>query len=435
MQAHNRFLIRNPKLPFILVTTLFLFWGIPNNMNDILIKQFMKSFTLDRFQAGLVQSAFYLGYFVLAIPAGLIMKRFSYKTGLMIGLVLSSAGSILFWPAALAGKYSSFLIALFIIASGLSFLETGANPFIASLGDPAKSAQRLNFSQSFNPVGSIFGVIIGTAFIFSGIENSEAKIKLMKAAGEYGPYLKSETLRVVTPYVILGCVVFLWAILILFTHFPEKDVKSNDENLPKGKIKDLFKYPHFLKGIFAQFCYVGAQVGTWSYYMQYIQDFTGKNEKFAGFMLTGTLVAFGIGRFTSTFLMKFFKPDKLMGIYSIVNAILLINCIVYPGWVGVFSIFLTSFFMSLMYPTIFALGIKGLGENTKLGGSLIVMSIIGGAVFTPLMGIISIKTHSMALAMMVPLFCYLVIGWYAFKGSVYKGISLEPDPSAILISH
>jgi FHS family L-fucose permease-like MFS transporter len=182
-------------------------------------------------------------------------------------------------------------------------------------------------------------------------------------------------------------------------------------------VSDLFKYPHFYKGVLAQFCYVGAQVGTWSYYIQYIQDYTGEHKKLAGSLLTGTLVAFAVGRFSATYLMKFVKPGKLMGIYGTANILLVLLAVIIPGWAGVWSIFLTSFFMSLMFPTIFALGIKGLGENTKLGGSLMVMAIIGGAVFTPVMGVISDQTGSMALAMIVVLICYLVVTWYAVWGA------------------
>jgi len=309
-------------LPFVLVTALFMFWGIPNNLNDILIKQFMKSFEINRFRAGLVQSAFYLGYFFLAIPAGLIMKKFSYKTGIVIGLLLYSIGTILFLPAAIIGKYELFLFALFVIASGLSFLETGANPFIAGLGSPEQSERRLNFAQSFNPLGAILGVIIGTVFIFSGVEPDAEKIGLMKAEGTYDAFLKSETLRIVKPFIVLGTVVFIWAIVILFVPFPENEVKEADKG--KGKISHLLKNSHFIKAVIAQLCYVGAQVGTWSYYIQYIQDYTSGNEKTAGYILTGTLVAFGLGRFVSTYIMKFFNPIKLMAIYSFVNCILIL---------------------------------------------------------------------------------------------------------------
>jgi MFS transporter, FHS family, L-fucose permease len=401
-------------VPFILVTALFLFWGIPGNMNDILIKQFMKSFELTRLQAGLIQSAYYMGYFVLAIPAGLLMRRFGYKAGLVTGLMLFALGALLFWPAAIIGKFGFFLFALFVIASGASFLETGANPFIATLGDPESSERRLNFSQAFNPIGAISGVGIGTLFILSGIEHSPEKIEALKQAGTYTSYLHGETLRVIVPYAVLGSIVFLWGLLILITKFPKSVGTEQDD---KGLIKDLFKYPHFYKGVFAQFCYVGAQVGTWSFFIQYIQDYTGEHEKLAGTLLVGTLVAFAIGRFSATWLMQFVKPAKLMGIYGLINITLVLIAILIPGWIGVWSVFLTSFFMSLMFPTIFAMGIKGLGENTKLGSSLMVMAIIGGAVFTPIMGVISDSTHKMAIAMIVVLTCYIVVTWYAFLGS------------------
>jgi len=408
-------------LPFILVTALFLFWGIPSNMNDILIKQFMKSFELNRLQAGLIQSAYYMGYFILAIPAGLLMRRFGYKAGLVTGLMLFALGALLFWPAAVVGKFGMFLFALFVIASGASFLETGANPFIATLGDAETSERRLNFSQAFNPLGAISGVGIGTIFILSGVEHSSEKIEAMKMAGTYEAYLHSETLRVIAPYAVLGIVVFLWGLIILFTKFPDPHPDDILAKNNKGKVSHLLKYPHFYKGVLAQFCYVGAQVGTWSFFIQYIQDYTGEHEKLAGALLTGTLVAFAVGRFSATWLMKFIKPAKLMGIYGTANIILVLLAVVIPGWIGVWSIFLTSFFMSLMFPTIFALGIKGLGENTKLGGSLMVMSIIGGAAFTPVMGVISDRTGSMALAMTLPLICYLVVTWYAVWGSRLVG--------------
>src|SRR5581483_9609133 len=192
-------------------------WGIPNNLNDVLIRQFMKSFSINRFQAGLVQSAFYLGYFVLALPAGLLMRKWGYKIGFLIGLMLFGSGAFLFWPAALAGRYSFFLVALFVIASGLSFLETASNPFIAQCGDPETSERRLNFSQAFNPLGSITGVLVGTIFIFSGIELPPQQIAHMQTAGTYAAYLQQETLRVVRPYMVLGLVAFAWAGLIALT--------------------------------------------------------------------------------------------------------------------------------------------------------------------------------------------------------------------------
>jgi MFS transporter, FHS family, L-fucose permease len=416
-------------LPIALVTTLFLLWGIPSNLNDVLIKQFMKSFEMNRFQAGLIQSAFYLGYFMLALPAALIMRKYGYKTGLIIGLLLFGSGALLFWPAAVVQRYGFFLFALFIIAGGLAFLETGANPLITVLGDPRTSEQRLNFAQAFNPLGCIAGVVVGTVFIFSGVELNPAQVAVLKTAGTYQAYLRHETLRVITPYVVLGCVVLLFALLIMGTKFPKVAEESDSaSDQPKGRFGELLKYPHFAQGVLAQFFYIGAQVGTWSYFIAYVQDYTHLPEKSAGYLLTGTLVVFTIGRFLATYLMKFIEPSKLMGFYSLTNMVLVVIGVLLPGWVGLWAIFLTSFFMSLMFPTIFALGLKGLGANTKIGGSLIVMAVIGGAIFTPVMGRIFEATHSMATAMIVPLLCYVFITYYAFVGSRCR----VPGPATLI---
>jgi len=414
----RRLFLAGSTVPFVLVTALFLLWGIPSNMNDILIKQFMKSFEMTRLKAGLIQSAFYMGYFLLSMPAALVMRKYGYKAGLVTGLFLYSAGTFLFWPAAHVRLYGFFLVALFVIASGAAFLETGANSFIALLVDPESSERRLNFSQSFNPLGAVTGVLVGTIFIFSGVELKPAQVSALRAAGKYDAYLATETMRVVTPYLVLGTVVFIWALLIIRTRFPKiADEAEPEASRRHGRFKDLFHHSHFVQGVIAQFFYVGAQVGTWSYFIQYMQDYTRQPEKVAGYFLTGSLVAFGVGRFTATYLMKFFQPSRLMGIYGCVNVTLVGLGILFPGWVGVWALFLTSFFMSLMFPTIFALGIKKLGPNTKLGGSMIIMAIIGGAVATPIMGLLFQLTHSMAVSMIVVLVCYLFITYYAFVGS------------------
>ena len=402
-------------IPFFLVTALFFLWGIPNNLNDVLIRQFMKSFAITRFQAGLIQSAFYMGYFVLAVPAGLLMRRLGYKAGFMIGLSLYGIGAFLFWPAALAGRYSFFLAALFVIASGLSFLETASNPFIAQCGDPETSERRLNFSQAFNPIGSITGVLVGTIFIFSGVELTSQQIAALQSAHQFESYLRQETLRVVRPYLILGLIAIGWAVLIASTKFPP--LSGESEAGDRGRIGNLLHRRHFLLAVVAQFLYVGAQVGTWSYFIQYVQDFVHRPEKTAGYFLTGTLVAFGVGRFVSSFLMKFVAPQRLMGVYSTINVALVTVAVCCPGWVGLWALFLTSFFMSLMFPTIFALGLKDLGPNTKIAGSFLVMAIIGGAVLTPVMGMISEKSHSLALAYLVPLASYAFIVYYSVVGS------------------
>jgi len=420
---------RGVLIPFTLVTALFFLWGVPNNLNDVLIRQFMKSFSLTRFEAGLVQSAFYLGYFVLAMPAALLMRRFGYKFGFIVGLVLFGSGAFLFWPAALMGRYLYFLAALFVIASGLSFLETASNPFVAQLGDPKTAAQRLNFAQAFNPLGSIGGALIGTVYIFSGTELEKSQISAMQAAHTYSQYLQSETRRVVAPYMILGGVAILWAVLIAFARFPKMAGEVTFEKEEHGHFRDLLRYPSFLLAIFAQFMYVGAQVGTWSYFIQYVQESTHQHEKMAGYLLTGTLAAFGIGRFASSAIMHYIRPNRLMATYSAINILLVGIGIAFPRWIGLWAIFLTSFFMSVMFPTIFALGIDGLGRNTKIAASFIVMAIVGGAILTPLMGLISQSAHSIAIAYIVPLACYCTVGLFSAFWRKLK--QSNPDAKAI----
>jgi len=418
--ANNRLVPAGFLIPFLLVTALFIMCGIVNNLNDVLIRQFMKSFAISRLQAGLVQSAFYMGYFLLALPAALLMRRWGYKAGFIAGLSLFAIGSFLFWPAAQARSYGFFLFALFVIAAGASCLETASNPFIAQLGDPATAAQRLNFSQAFNPLGSMAGVLIGTIFIFSGIELKPDEISTMKANHLYQAYLQSETLRTVKPYLVLGVIALVWALLILRTKFPPIQGETESLTKDKGRILDLLQYPHFLMAILTQFMYVGAQVATWSYFIQYVQQYTHQPEKIAGLFLTGTLGAFALGRFSSAYLMRYLDPIKLMGAYSLINICLLLVGVFHPGWIGLWAVFLTSFFMSLMFPTIFATGLRGLGVNTKIGGSMIVMAIIGGAVLTPLMGWISMTTQSVAIAYLVPLTGYLFVALYAYYGSTLK---------------
>lgn len=408
-------LTRATIIPFVLITVLFFLWAIPNNLNDVLIRQFMKSFTMTRLQAGLVQFAFYLGYFFLAMPAGFIMRKFGYKSGFLIGLSFFTLGTFLFWPAALADNFSFFLAALFIVASGCSFLETASNPFIAQLGDPRSAARRLNLAQSFNPVGSITGVLIGTIFIFSGVNLTPAEIAARKAAHTYTAYLHSETLRVANPYLVLSAFTFALLILIAITRFPASLTASQEEpSLEQGSIGALLRKPHFVMAVFAQFAYVGAQVGTWSYFIPYVVTYTPDQNKAAGYLLTVSLVAFGIGRFFSSWLMRYVRPSLLMGIYCIVNTLLAAAGVFFPGWFGVWTLLLSSFFMSLMYPTIFAQGIRGLGELAKIGGSVIVMSIVGGALMPLAMGYIADSSGSQALAYIVPLIAYIFVGIYSF---------------------
>jgi MFS transporter, FHS family, L-fucose permease len=403
-------------LPFALVTALFFLWGVPHNLNDILIRQFMKSFEISRLQAGLIQSAFYMGYFLLAIPAGAMMRRAGYKAGILTGLCLYGTGCFLFWPAAIVAQYWFFLMALFVIASGLAFLETASSPFIAQLGDPETSEQRLNLAQAFNPLGSISAVLVGSQFIFSGVELKPAEIVVLKAQHQYQAYLRSETLRVIVPYVILGAVVLLWALLIARTPFPHTGMDFSRATLEKDHSKPVWQRKHFVCSVAALFLYVGAQVGVWSYLISYMQVYTGTNERAAGIWLTGGLALFCVGRFVSTVLMRFISAQHLLALFAIINTAAVTLAAFRPGWFGVGCLMVVALFMSMMFPTIFAMGIKGLGTRTKTGGSVLVMSIIGGAVITPLMGKVA-DTSGVAMGFLVPAVCFVGVLLYAMFGS------------------
>lgn len=411
--------------PFLLTVLIFFVWGMSNNLTDILVQQFRKSFSLSLLQAQLVQTAVFLAYGTMAIPAALLMKRFGYKAGLLIGLCVFGAGTLLFWPAAVIGLYGPFLLALFIVGSGSSILETAANPLVAQFGDPETSEQRLNFAQAFNPPGTIVGVLIGTQFIFSGIEKSPAEVVAMKAQGTYAAYLHSEILRVVPTYVGLGTAVLLLAFAIWRTHFPASlDAAPEKEGLTSpagadsssGGYARMLRNPHLMFAVVAQFFYVGAQVSTWSTLIPYMRAYTSVGERTAGYFLTATLAALALGRIVSTPLMRYVSPSKMIGAYAVINTLLLAVSISRPGMTGAVAILITSFFMSVMYPTIFALGVKGLGADTKLGGSLIVMSIVGGAIFPPAMGWIARASGSIALGYLLPALGYVVVALYAFLG-------------------
>jgi FHS family L-fucose permease-like MFS transporter len=410
-------------LPFLVVTALFFLWAVPANLNDILIRQFMKSFNINRSSAAGVQMYFYLGYFLLAIPAGQLMRRFGYKTGIVTGLVLLGSGCWMFWPAAQAERYGLFLAALFVIASGLSFLETAANPFIAQLGPSESSARRLNFSQAFYPLGAITAGLVGTVFIFSGVKLTAAQVVAMQAAGTYQAYLHSETLRVLTPYLVLGAVAFLWALLVVLTKFPtlESEDVSQGTDIKPAHVK-LFQR-HFVLAVIAQFLYVGAQVGTWSWFIQYVEKATGVGDKTAGFMLTGTLAAFAVGRFSSALLMRYIPARLMLGVYAAVNVVLGLVAVSRQNWLGVCCLLSTSVFMSMMFPTIFALGIKGMGDKTKTAGSLLVMAIMGGALLPKLMGIVA-DASGLQAAYLVPVVCFAAVALYAWFGGERKTAEL-----------
>ena len=417
--------VRRPIVPIILIVSLFFLWGMANNLNDPLIKHFKKLFTLSDFGSSLVQQFFYLGYFLFAIPAALFMQRFGYKAAVILGLILYGAGALLFYPAGQMQSYGFFLAALFIIASGLAFLETSANPMVATLGPPEDSERRLNFAQSFNPLGSIIGAQIGGIFILSGVEYTAQQVQAMSPQ-EVAAWHASEAAAAETPYIVIGIGVLIWAVLIALTRFPAPATSHVEGMGNIGRFGELLRRSRYLLGVFAQFCYVGAQVGIWSYTIRYVQaEIPGTPEKTANDLLTIGLVLFMLGRFAGTALMGRFDPLRLLLVYALVNVMLCAISAFAGGTLGTAMLLVASFFMSIMFPTIFAASIRGLGDLTKLGSSLIVMAIIGGAVLTALMGKVSDTTGHIRFAMLVPLACFAVVA--AFAAAMRR----SPEPKTV----
>jgi MFS transporter, FHS family, L-fucose permease len=410
---------------FVLVTVLFFLWGMSNNLTDILVQQFKKSFELSPFGAQLVSTANFFGYFCMALPAALVMRRWGYKAGMVMGLVLFGGGMVLFWPAALSGQYAAFLVALFAVGCGASVLETAANPFMAQFGPAETSERRLNFAQSFNPPGTILGVIVGARFIFSGVELKESEVARLKAEGAYTAYLHGELMRVVPTYLALGSVVLLFALLLSRMKFPSMRGEHEDLSVAEdhGSFGQLLHYPHLWFAVLANFCNVGAQIAMWSNLILYMKQYTTVSERTAAAYLTATLVALMVGRFVTTPLMKYVPASKLLGIYGAANVLLMTLAIVRPGMLGAYAIVASSFFLSIMFPTIFALGLKGLGPNTKLAGSFLVMAIVGGAIFPLALGWIAKHTGSLAYGYSVPALGFVGVALYGFLAE-----RIQPKP-------
>lgn len=412
MSKQNKYL-----LPFILVTSLFFLWGFLHNLDPILIPHLRKTFQLNYLQSSLVDSSVFAAYFLMALPAGFVMRKYGFKSGIILGLLLFGIGCLLFLPAANTNKYIFFLGALFVVASGLTFLETAANPYATILGDPATATQRLNFAQAFNGLAVFLAPIIGGKFILSGTEYTKEQMALMSSS-DLAVYLQSEADRVKTPYLILGVIILVIAAIFFFSKLPDsKD--SGDVGSGFGK---MFKISHLRGAIIAQFFYVGAQVCVGSFFINVVKNSVDMDEKTASnYLAWGYGLAFVLGRFAGTFLMKYYKPQRLLFVYAIINIALSALVIFASGMVTVFALIGISFFMSIMFPTIFALGIKNMNTvDTKMGSSLIIMAIVGGALLPPLLGVFSDYTGNIQYGYIVPLICFVVVAWFGWKGYIVK---------------
>ena len=398
---------------FVLITSLFFMWGLAHNLNPILIPHLKKACRLTDLQSAFIDSAFFIGYFVMAIPAGIAMKKWGYKSGIIIGLLLFAFGALMFYPAASARTFSLFLLALFIIASGLTFLETAANPYVTVLGSPETATQRLNFSQSFNGLAATLAPLLGGIFILSGRSISDADLDaLSPEAAEL--LLQTEAESVQVPYLIIAGLVLLLAFIVWRSALPEiKEEEKEGENSEAPK-KSILKEANLMRGVVAQFFYVGAQVCITSFFIRFAGKAANIDEKTAANFLAAAMLAFMIGRFAGTALMKFIAPSKLLLMYSLANIFLLLMMVYFGGMIALYALIGITFFMSIMFPTIFSLGIAGLGSQTKLGSSLIIMSIAGGALLPVVMGYVSDK-FNIQTAYLVPAVCFVVVAWFAVK--------------------
>jgi len=408
-----------------LVTSLFFIWGFALNLNPILIKHLKKACQLTLFQSSLVDSASYTAYFLLAIPAARFMKRFGYKGGIFLGLLLFSTGAILFYPAAEVRNFAFFLVALFILFSGAAFLETAANPYITCLGEPGGAERRINFSQSFNGLAAAIAPIFGGMVILSGTNLTQEQTAKMSSL-QMTSYLNKEASSVQLPYLVIGLVVLIVAFLVFKTDLPEinePDAKEDHAKTLRQQVFALLRIKQVRTGVFAQFFYVGAQAGIWGLFIIFCDKLANMPEKTAAAYLTAATFAFMLGRFSGSYLMKFYNPVKLLATYAVINILLLIAVFFLDGKVSVFTLILISFFMSIMFPTIFSLSIRGLGSRTKLGSSLVIMAIFGGAIIPPIMARIFDKSN-IHLAYLVPIICFAYIFYFAYMNLKVKKMDM-----------
>lgn len=414
MEEKSKLVPKNNLIPFILITSCFAWWGLANNMTDTLLAAFKRIMSMSDFQTSWIQIAFYGAYFCLALPAAIFIKKFSYKSGVLLGLGLYIIGALLFYPASKTMNYYHFLFALYILAGGLSVLETSANPYIIAMGPSETGTRRLNLAQSFNPIGSISGILISQLFILSNLNRATAAERKVMSPEQLAKIQSQELEAVMGPYVGVALILIVIWILIAVLKMPSGSDESTNLELVKT-FKRLLKKQSYLKGVIAQFFYVGAQIGVWSFTIRYTMKELNLNEKNAATYYLASLILFGAFRFLCTGLMKYLQPSKLLSLLSFL-AILFTSIVIFSGGIyGVYSLVLISACMSLMFPTIFGLAVKDLNEDTKIGSSGLIMAILGGAVLTAVQGLVSDLTGSINTSYIIPLISFLVILYYGLS--------------------
>jgi MFS transporter, FHS family, L-fucose permease len=403
--------LKAPLIPFILITSLFFLWGLANNLTDTLLAAFKRIMSMTDFETAWIQVAFYGSYFCLALPAAMFIKRYTYQTGVLLGLGLYALGALLFYPSSIIMQYGFFLASLFILAGGLSILETAANPYILAMGDEATATRRLNLAQSFNPIGSISGVVISKFFILSRLNTVGAEERAAMPAEALRAIQQTELTAVMGPYVTIGIVLLALWLVIAITKMPK--ASDEEKTIRFGKtIQRLIRNKNYVAGVVAQFFYVGAQICVWSFTIRYVMAALHIQEAEASGYYIAALIVFTVFRFINTGLMKYIKPEILLTLSATLGVLSSLFVIYGDGIAGVYALVAISGCMSLMFPTIFGLASKGLGEDTKLGSAGLIMAIGGGAALPPVQGILSDTTGSINTSYWVPLICFVIIMIY-----------------------
>ncbi|MCF8716227.1 L-fucose:H+ symporter permease [Joostella atrarenae] len=434
MKKHTHAIVSKKVLiPFILITSLFALWGFANDITNPMVSAFKKVLELNNFQASLVQLAFYGGYFTMALPAAIFVNKYSYKKGILLGLALYAIGALLFIPAAAYQEFVYFLAALYILTFGLAFLETTANPYILSMGAPETATQRLNLAQAFNPIGALGGLIVAQNFILGALQSDDLDSQgnsVYETLSETAKAtIRTSDLAVIrNPYVILGLVVIAFFILIFIVKMPKNKEQESKVNI-KDAIKRLFSHPKFYGGVIAQAFYVGAQIMCWTYLYQYAESIGIDNQTAVKYGIIA-LIVFLIGRWIGTALLRYINSGKLLFIFSIGAMVATLITIFIPGYIGLYALVTVSFFMSIMFPTIYGIALEGQGEDAKFGAAFLVMAIVGGALMPTLQGIILdiggdgytdtliLGVPEVNFSFILPLLCFIVIAIYS--RNVYK---------------
>lgn len=418
---------RRYVLPLVLVTSLFFLWALGVNLNDILIPHLKKAFGLTDFQSSLIQTAFFGGYFLAALPAGWWMRRVGYRRGIITGLLVCATGAFLFIPASYIRLYPIFLFALFVMACGQCFLEVGANPYVTTLGPEATASWRLNTAQSANSVGAVITPIIGATFILSGAGTTNMDPATLSPAA-LESFRITEAGMVRGPYLVIAGIFLFVAFLFWRTHLPEVEEEGTGDGDGSAPQRSILSHRHLVRGVLAQFFYVGAQVGAASFVIRFVEHTVpGTPDATAARYLMYHLIGFMVGRFFSAGILKFVSAPRLLAVFAVGGMVAGGAAVAGTGMLAVWMVILLGFFNSMMYPTIFALSVEGLGPQKKLGASLLVMSIVGGAVLPAVMGLVSDRT-TIQTAFLIPIVCYAYVLYFALLG--HRPASAPATPAA-----